>query len=423
MIVRECIAPQATTLNLLDRELGILAFNERVLAQAEDDGVPLLERLRFLTIVSSNLDEFYEIRVSGLHELISMGDAGARAARESLAAVTARAAQLVERQYALLNDVLMPALAAEGVFLHVAHTWNDAHRAWATERFFAEIEPLLTPIALDPAHPFPRVLNKSLNFVIELDGADAFGRRASIAILQAPRALPRLLRVPTEVSGYPHGVMLLSSIVQGCAEHLFPGLTVKGVYQFRVTRNSELFVDDEDISDLRQALQGELPQRHFGDAVRIEVSAQASDAVIALLLREFDLTEADCFRANGPVNLVRMQQVPDMVDRPDLKFPPFTPGMPALLVGQDLFAAIRRQDILLHHPYESFAPVMEFLASAATDPSVVAIKQTIYRTGSDSALMDLLMAAARAGKEVTVVLELFARFDEEANINWAARLE
>ena len=408
---------------LLNRELGMLAFNERVMAQAEDTAVPLLERLRYLTIVSSNLDELFEIRVAELVEIAQSGLPDSAATQESLLAIHRRARALVERQYALLNDTLLPLLAAEGIVFHASHTWNDAQRAWAEEVFLTEIEPLLTPIALDPAHPFPRILNKSLNFVVELAGEDAFGRKAGVAIVQAPRALPRILRVPEEISGARHGVMLLSSVVQGFVARLFPGLQAGAVHQFRVTRNSELFVDDEETTDLRATLRGELPQRHFGDAVRLEVSAGCSEAVIARLLKEFELQEHECYRVAGPVNLTRLSQLLDLVDRDDLKFPPFVPGVPAALRDKDLFSAIRKHDVLLHHPYESFDPVRDFLSSAATDPAVVAIKQTVYRTGADSVLMEALVKAARAGKEVTVVVELFARFDEETNINWAERLE
>jgi polyphosphate kinase len=411
---------------LLNRELGILAFNERVLALADDVAIPLLERLRYLTIVSNNLDELFEVRVAELKELMRADpatqlDSGPVA--EVLKSVSERAGRMVVRQYELLNRTLTPALAAQGIVIHISSMWNEAQRAWAEMVFLDEIEPLLTPIALDPAHPFPRILNKSLNFVIELEGVDAFGRQAGIAIVQAPRTLPRVIRVPPEVSGSPHGVMLLTSVVGGFVDRLFPGLAVRSVNQFRVTRNSELFVDDEEVTDLREALHSELTQRHYGDAVRLEVSAAISERVLRLLTTEFDLTLQDCYRVDGPVNLVRLAQVIDLVDRPDLKFPSFEPGLPAALAGRDLFAAVRAGDVLLHHPYESFAPVMDFLRSAAKDPQVVAIKQTIYRTGADSKLMEALVAAARAGKEVTVVVELMARFDEEANINWASRLE
>ena len=411
---------------LLNRELGILAFNERVLALSEDPSIPLLERLRYLTIVSNNLDELFEVRVAELRELVRadpMAHLDGMPVADSLRAVAERAGRLVARQYVLLNRTLTPALAAEGIVMLISSMWTDAQRAWAEQVFDDEIEPLLTPIALDPAHPFPRILNKSLNFVIELDGTDAFGRRAGIAIVQAPRALPRVIRVPSAVSGAPHGLMLLTSIVGGFVERLFPGLAVRSVNQFRVTRNSELFVDEEEITDLREALHTELTQRHYGDEVRLEVSAGMGETVLQRLMTEFDLGAQDCFRVDGPVNLVRLQQLIDLVDRPELKFPSYEPGVPTAVARRDLFASIRRQDLLLHHPYESFVPVMDFLRSAAVDPKVVAIKQTIYRTGADSALMESLVAAARAGKEVTVVVELMARFDEEANINWASRLE
>lgn len=404
----------------------MLAFNERVLAQAEDSSLPLLERLRYLTIVSNNLDELFEVRVAELQELMladPMTQLDSGPVSEALSLVAERARALVDRQYQLLNQTLLPALAGEGIRILMSTDWTERQRAWAEKVFLDQIEPLLTPIALDPAHPFPRILNKSLNFVIELEGKNAFGRPADIVILQAPRVLPRVIRVPRAIAGAPHGLMLLTSVVTGFVERLFPGLAVKSVNQFRVTRNSELFVDEEEITDLRQALHTELSQRQYGDEVRLEVSSGMGERVLQRLLREFDLQMQDCYRVEGPVNLVRLQQVIDLVDRPDLKFPPFEPGLPPALRGSDLFAAIRRQDILLHHPYESFAPVTEFLKSAATDPQVVAIKQTIYRTGADSVLMEALVAAARAGKEVTVVLELMARFDEEANINWARRLE
>ena len=416
----------ASAPRLLNRELGLLAFNERVLSLAEEGATPLLERLRYLTIVSNNLDELFEVRVAELKELIRVDplahiDSGPVV--EALQAVAQRARRLVARQYRLLNGTLIPLLAREGILILMSQDWNEAQRAWAEQVFMRDIEPLLTPIALDPAHPFPRILNKSLNFVIELEGTDAFGREAGIAVVQAPRMLPRVIAVPPEVAGAPHGVMLLTSIVGGFVDRLFPGLTVRSVNQFRVTRNSELFVDEDDVTDLREALHIELTQRQYGDEVRLEVSAAMGDGVLQMLRRQFDLGEQDCYRVEGPVNLVRLQQVIDLVDRPELKFSPFEPGLPAGLNGRDLFSSIARQDILLHHPYQSFAPVMDFLRSAAVDPQVIAIKQTIYRTGADSVLMESLVAAARAGKEVTVVLELMARFDEEANINWASRLE
>ncbi len=408
---------------LLNRELGILAFNERVLALAENPREPLLERLRFNTIVSSNLDELFEIRVAELKEIVYAGKGEAVSARSSIAAIANRTRLLLDRQYRLLNEVLLPEMAAQGIVFHPSNSWADNLRDWAEKVFLSEIEPLLTPIALDRAHPFPQILNKSLNFVVELEGTDDFGRKADIAVVQAPRALPRILSVPQSVSGAPHGLMLLTSVVQGFVARLFPGMVIRSLNQFRVTRNSDLFVDEEEVTDLRTALQGELPQRHFGDSVRLEVTAGCPEAVVARLLAIFELTETDCFRVAGPVNLSRLSQVLDLVDRDDLKYPVFTAAVPVSIREGDLFAAITKQDILLHHPYESFTPVLDFLRSAASDPQVVAIRQTVYRTGADSALMDSLVRAARAGKEVSVVVELMARFDEETNINWAARLE
>ena len=408
---------------LLNREQGIIKFNQRVLAMADDTAVPLLERLRYITIVSNNLDELFEIRVAELQQLRRLGRSDATQIAEQLKTIAVEVRSLVASQYRMLNERVLPRLAEEGVCVLLSSQWTDAQRQWAGEVFTRTIEPVLTPIALDPAHPFPRILNKSLNFIVELEGRDAFGREAGVAIVQAPRALPRVLPVPPAVAGVPHGVMLLSSIVQGFIDSLFPGLTVRGSHQFRLTRNSDLFVDDEAVTDLREALQGELSQRQFGDEVRLEVSAATPYHLVARLLLEFELDEDDCYRVNGPVNLVRLQQLIELVDRADLKFPSFTPRVPAALAGHDLFAAIRRRDILLHHPYESFDPVMLFLASAARDPDVVAIKQTVYRTGADSALMQALIDAARQGKAVTVVVELMARFDEQTNINWAERLE
>jgi polyphosphate kinase len=298
-------------------------------------------------------------------------------------------------------------------------------QTWVKDFFLREVMPILTPIGLDPAHPFPRVLNKSLNFTVELQGKDAFGRNSAKAIVQAPRVLPRAILMPPEISGCPYGFVFLSSILHAHVGELFTGMEVLGCYQFRVTRNSDLFVDEEEVKNLRISLQGELPQRHFGDAVRLEVADNCPPAMSEFLLQQFELKAEDLFSVKGPVNLVRLMRIPDQVERPDLKFAPFVPGMPALLQkkGADMFKVLRKNDVLLHHPYQSFKPVIDFIQQAAADPSVVAIKQTVYRTGVDSELMEALIAAARGGKEVTVVVELLARFDEEANINWASRLE
>ncbi len=414
--------------HFLNRELGLLAFNERVLEEAENRKNPLLERLRFLCIVSSNLDEFFEIRVGGLKEQITLGASTTQpdgiAPRQLFPLVAQRAHELVERQYRLLNEELLPGLAAEGICFLRRGNWTPAQQEWVRAYFFREVMPVLTPIGLDPAHPFPRVLNKSLNFAVELEGKDAFGRRSGAAIVQAPRVLPRVVRLPPQVAGCANGFVFLSAVLHANMRELFAGMQVLGSYQFRVTRNSDLFVDEEEVKNLRIALQGELPQRHFGNAVRLEVADNCSEAMVDFLRTQFNLGEEDIYRVPGPVNLVRLMQVPDWVDRPDLMFKPVTPSVPVALSRRtDVFEAIRRGDILLHHPFQSFAPVVEYVRQAAADPAVVAIKQTIYRTGNESVLMETLVAAARSGKEVTVVVELLARFDEEANIGWASRLE
>ncbi|KDD27440.1 polyphosphate kinase 1 [Bordetella bronchiseptica] len=417
---------------LLNRELSLLKFNERVLAMAENPRVPLLERLRYVCIVSSNLDEFFEIRISTLKEQqrqtpTLVGPDG-MTADEAFERVQVKVHALVASQYALLNDDILPRLQAEGIVLHHASEWNAQQQEWAREVFNRDVMPLLTPIGLDPAHPFPRVYNKSLNFIVALSGADAFGRQASIAVVQAPRALPRLIKMPPEISGHPDGYILLTSLLRAFVGELFPGLEMLGCYQWRVTRNSDLFVDEEEVTNLRHALQGELSQRNFGAAVRLEIDKLTPPDLEAYLQREFSLAPEDTYRVSGPVNLSRLMQLCNSNTRPDLLFPAYLAPVPAPFdrVGEkpaELFAAVAEQDRLLHHPYQSFQPVIDFLTAAALDPDVMAIKQTIYRTGEDSELMQILLAAARAGKEVTVVVELMARFDEQTNINWAARLE
>jgi len=417
-----------TPLPLLSREPSVLAFNQRVLAQAQDARTPLLERLRFLCIVSSNLDEFFEIRIAELKERIKMGDDVARpgedAPADTYTAVTTQAHTMVAEQYRLLNREILPALADEGVRFLSETEWTPAQREWLHNYFQREMMPLLTPIGLDPAHPFPRVLNKSLNFALELEGRDAFGRNSGTAIVQAPRLLPRVVRLAPEVAVRKYDFVLLTSILQAFVDALFQGMKVLGCYAFRVTRNSDLFLDEEEVKDMRVAIQGELPQRHFGDSVRLEVAENCPAGMESFLLGQFGLEARDLYRVNGPVNLARLITVPDEVELPHLKFKPFVPGLPrALEKSSDLFATIRKGDVLLHHPFQSFNPVIDLLEQAAQDPDVVAIKQTVYRTGTDSVLMKYLIDAAQRGKEVTVVVELMARFDEEANLNWAAKLE
>jgi len=412
----------------INRELSILAFNRRVLALAEDANTPLLERLRFLCIVSSNLDEFFEIRIAGLREQLRLKAplVGMTLAelRTNLVEISQGAQRLVGEMYGVLNGQILPALSAAGVRIVRGAERTPAQRAWAAEYFQKEIRPLLTPIGLDPAHPFPQVVNKSLNFIVELSGRDAFGRETSVAIVKAPRLVPRVIKMPAEVAGAENTFVLLSSIMHAHLHELFAGREVVNYSQFRVTRDADLWIDEEEVKNLRQALEGELPQRQFGLAVRLEVAAHCPQHLATFLLQQFELQDVDLYRCEGPVNLARMSALIDQVDLDELKYPAFVPGLPDRLREQpDIFAAIRQRDILLHHPYQSFEPVVEFIRKAADDSDVIAIKQTVYRTGVNSALMEALVEAARRGKEVTVVVELLARFDEEANINWAERLE
>jgi polyphosphate kinase len=411
-----------------NRELSLLKFNERVLAQALNESTPLLERLRFLTICSRNLDEFFEVRASSLREQIAYGlrQAGpdGLTPRQTLNRISEAGHALVERKYAALNDVILPALEREGIRLLVRAEWSDALRAWTEEYFEDQVLPVITPMALDPAHPFPRVINKGLSFVIQVDGKDAFGRNTRLAVLQVPRALPRLIRVPQEIAAGPYDFVMLSSVVHAHVDSLFPGMRVKGCFQFRLTRNSDLWVDEEEVEDLLQALKGELRSRNYGEAVRLEVDTNCDEEVVQFLLRHVRLEPDALYSVSGPVNLNRLEAIYDLVDRPDLKYPPFVPGSdPALRHGSDVFAALRERDVLLHHPYESFAPVVELLQQAARDPKVLAIKMTLYRTDADSPLVESLIEAARGGKEVSAVVELRARFDEAANIDLATRLQ
>jgi len=408
----------------LNRELSLLEFNRRVLEQAENPAVPLLERLRFLTIVSSNLDEFFEVRVASLlaqHQ----SHGGPEPGHADLDGAAEECRQIIAHQYALLNDQILPQLSAHGIHLLRRSDRNAAQKAWVKQYFDKEVRPLLTPVGLDPAHPFPRVINKSLNFIVELAGKDAFGRGTGIAIMKAPRVLPRLIRLPDELSDKPGAsYCLLSSVIQAHMADLFTGREVVSYSQFRVTRNSDLWVDEEEVKNLRQALQSELHSRNYGFAVRLEVGRGCPKHLADFLLDQFSIDRSRLFTVDGPVNMGRLLEIVNSNARPELKFTPFVPGFPAKVVNpHDPFAVLRKQDVLLHHPYQSFQPVIDFVRCAAADPNVVAIKQTIYRAGSNSELMEALINAALRGKEVTVIVELMARFDEEANINWAERLE
>ena len=417
-------SPISAKLDLLNRELSLLAFNRRVLAQAQDHSLPLLERLKFLCIVSSNLDEFFEVRIASLMAIerernLSLDPI----VPEGFDLVGPAAQDLVREQYIVLNEQILPALAEHGINLVRHVDRSEEQRAWVKEYFEREVRPILTPIVLDPSHPFPQIVNKSLNFIVELNGKDAYGRGTSIAVIKAPRVLPRIIQLPEKISGDGNAFCLLSSVIHAHIEDLFPGREVKSYSQFRVTRDSDLWVDEEEVKNLRQALKGELQTRHFGFAVRLEVAENCPPNLADFLLNQFNIAPEFLYRVNGPVNMVRLNELVDYASRPEWRFQPFVPKLSVTLADGDLFGAIAQKDILLHHPFQSFQPVIDFIRTAAHDPHVVAVKQTIYRTGMNSELMEALIMAAHNGKEVTVVVELMARFDEEANINWADRLE
>jgi len=429
--VKTAEAPPAPVLDrgtqFLNRELSLIEFNRRVLAQAEDTRLPLLERLRFLCIVSSNLDEFFEVRVASLLAQHTI-DRTLEGTSEPLSATLNRASdecrRLIARQYTLLNEQILPSLSENGIHMLRRGDRNPAQKAWVKQYFDKEVRPLLTPIGLDPAHPFPRVINKSLNFIVELSGKDAFGRGTAIAIMKAPRVLPRVIRLPDELSERPGAsYCLLSSVIQAHMPDLFTGREVVAFSQFRVTRNSDLWVDEEEVKNLRQALQSELHSRQYGFAVRLEVGRDCPAQLSNFLRDQFGIDDSRVFAVDGPVNMGRLLEIVNGPARPELRFPPFAPGFPAKFNPLDIFGTLARQDVLLHHPFQSFQPVIDFIQAAANDPAVVAIKQTIYRAGMNSELMEALISAAESGKEVTVIVELMARFDEEANINWAERLE
>ncbi|HEY0963085.1 MAG TPA: polyphosphate kinase 1 [Pseudomonadales bacterium] len=412
----------------LNRELSLLEFNRRVLAQARDSRVPLLERLFFLSIASSNLDEFFEIRVSGLKQQVAFGSnqrgPDNLSPTEQLKRISDVAHKLVKEQYRVLNDQMLPDLAREGIHFLTSGLWNSKQSDWIKGYFNREVLPVLSPVSLDPAHPFPQVLNKSLNFIISLEGKDAFGRNSGIAIVQAPRALPRVIQLPQSVASHDYDFVYLSSIIYKHAGDLFPGMKVTRCHQFRVTRNADLTVREEEASDLMVAIEGKLTTRRFAQAVRLEVQEDCPPEMIEFLLQKFALQPTDVYQVRGPVNLHRMMTILPMIDRPDLRYPRFVPALPKRInKTEDIFEAIRKGDILLHHPFQSFDTIVDLLRQAAADPDVLVIKQTLYRTGDDSSVVDALVEAARAGKEVTVVIELRARFDEEENIEIADTLQ
>ncbi len=409
-------------LTLLNREQAILEFNRRVLAQAERSDLPLLERLRYICIVSSNLDEFFEVRFADMLDAAS--DPGDSVTRHDIERVGRAAHALIDQQYAIFNEQLTPALAAHSIIVLNHADRNAAQRRWVAKFFDREVRPLLVPVGLDPAHPFPQVANKSLHFIARLSGKDAFGRDNRIAIVKVPRVLPRVIKLPPAISDGKQIFVLLTSVIRAHLESLFTGRKVEAFSQFRVTRDSDLEVDEEEIANLRHALRSGLTTRHFGRALRLEVVNTCPTELADFLLEQFDLPAAALYRVNGPVNLGRLNELIDQTDAPGLRFVHHEPVWPKQLPRQkSIFDRLRKGDVLLHHPFESFEPVVQFLREAVEDPAVLAIKQTIYRTGGQSVLMDLLIEAARRGKEVMVVVELKARFDEEANINWAERLE
>ncbi len=404
---------------LLNRESAILEFNRRVLEQARRSDVPLLERLRYVCIVSSNLDEFFEVRFVDNLEASRRPGTGVSAA--DIDALAASVHALIDTQYAIFNGEVMPALVAHGIRIVNHADRSEAERRWVDRFFESQVRPLLVPVGLDPAHPFPQVANKSLNFIARLGGKDAFGRRNTVAIVKVPRVLPRVMRLPGK--GTEQSFVLLTSVIRAHLGELFPGREVEAFSQFRITRDSDLEVD-ADVSNLRQALRSGLTTRHFGQAVRLEVVNTCPVELSEFLLKQFNLPDTALYKVNGPVNLVRMNELIALADAPQLRFPPFEPAWPASLPRQQsMFDRLRAGDLMLHQPFESFEPVVQFVREAVADPAVLAIKQTIYRAGSESPLMDLLIEAARRGKEVMAVVELQARFDEEANINWAERLE
>jgi polyphosphate kinase len=414
------LAHAAPALALLDRDRSLLAFNERVMAMVTREDVPLLERLRYLCIVSSNLDEFFEVRMAPHLSALRAGG-GTGQVFEPLSAV---AHALVARQYAIYNEVLIPQFRRHGIEIVAHGERNTEQRSWVQSYFRREVRPLLVPVSLDPSHPFPMVANKSLNFIVRLQGKDAFGRHNEVAIVKVPRVLPRIIALPERLGRKRRLFVSLSSVIRAHLHELFPGREVLQFSQFRVTRNSDLAVQEADVADLRTALRAGLEHRQFGEAVRLEVSSGCSQFLADFLLQQFELTESSLYRVHGPVNLNRLTQLIDLIADPSLMWPPYEAAYPRQLqLGQDVFERLKQGDVCIHQPFERFDGVLDFLRQAVADPQVMAIRQTIYRTGADSEMMQLLREAVRAGKEVMVVVELKARFDEEANINWAEMLE
>ncbi|MGB1090666.1 MAG: polyphosphate kinase 1 [Oceanobacter sp.] len=428
MTTEETSIDLSSTDYYINRELSHLQFNIRVLEQALDERHPLLDRLFFLCIFSKNLDEFYEVRVANLTRQLTFAreQAGADGMhpQQVLNGIRAICSETVDRQYSILNDTLLPALEKENIFFQRRRDWTEEQRQWVAEFFEDSLQPLISPIGLDPSHPFPRLVNKSLNFIVQLEGKDAFGRETGMAIIPAPRSLPRIIRIPDHLTDGGDHFIFLSSMIHEYADQLFPGMIIKGCYQFRVTRNADLEIDEDGTNDLASALEDELHSRNFGEEMRLEVADNCPEELSNFLLYKFNLEPNDLYKVNGPVNLGRMMEVIGQINRPDLSYAPFTPGLPKnIKFKKSMFDSINEKDTLLLHPFESFTPVVDLLREAAKDPSVKAIKQTLYRTGAKSEIVNALVDAARNGKEVTVVIELRARFDEEENLYLANRLQ
>lgn len=412
----------------LNRELSLLAFNWRVLQQALDPTIPLLERIRFIFICSNNLDEFFEVRVAGLRHNMARGNTkpslNGASAEEVLRDINHRAHELVDEQYRIFNDELLPKLAEESIQFLPSSEWNQDQYKWLKKYFKHQVMPVISPISLDLTHPFPRLVNKSLHFLLHLEGNDAFGRDLEYAVLHMPRSLPRIIELPEKVGGSKeHNFVYLSSIISEFAEDLFLGMDIHGCYQFRLTRDSHLLLEENGTEDLASALKRELQSRNFGAAVRLEVGRSCPNKIINFLLQKCNLTSDELYRVDGPVNLNRLLSLPELVDRPDLRFVGFTPKVPSDIARRGVYEVVMERDILLHHPYQSFQPVIDLVRQAATDSGVLAIKQTLYRTGSQSAIVEALIEASHAGKEVTAVVELRARFDEADNIELAQKLQ
>ncbi|MGC1181517.1 polyphosphate kinase 1 [Legionella sp.] len=411
----------------INREFSAIAFNQRVLMLANNEHVPLLERMRFLSICSSNLDEFFEIRIAGLKEKIALSSGkltidGLRP-EEAFSHISQKTHLLIDQLYSLFNKQLLPALRKENIHFLETNQWNDDIHLWAKHYFKHEIQPVISPIALDLAHPLPQMINKSLNFIISLSGKDAFDRNINYAVVHAPRSIPRVIHLPSELCEDAHYYVYLSSIITTHVNSLFPGMEISGCYAFRLTRNSDLFLREEEIDDLAQAVQREIFSRHYGHVVRLEIEKNCPEKIVDFLLQKYHLRHEDTYYCDGPVNIQRHMDAINHLDRPDLNYPTFTAQYPQFPKSErNLFNVLDEQDILLHHPYQSFEVVIDFVRQAAADPNVLAISQTLYRTHSESAMVDALVDAAHSGKEVTAVIELRARFDEESNLKLANRL-